>query len=141
MLAPNAKLRAAIVPIPAQTTTEHATDCAPAHGAPARMSGARLLKRVFDIDIEHCAQCGGKLKLIAAIEEPGACRTFFRQAPQAKPPVRMIGKCRQETVKPSLLRADAVKRLRNWTSFRKNAAVLLLAGGRGFEVRPPASGD
>ena len=31
---------------------------------------ARLLKRVFDIDLEHCAQCGGELKIIAAIEEP-----------------------------------------------------------------------
>ena len=30
----------------------------------------RLLKRVFDIDLEHCPQCGGDLKIIAAIEEP-----------------------------------------------------------------------
>ncbi len=36
----------------------------------ARMSWARLLKRVFDIDIEHCPHCGGTLKIIAAIEEP-----------------------------------------------------------------------
>ena len=34
------------------------------------MSWARLLKRVFDIDVEHCAHCGGDLKIIAAIEEP-----------------------------------------------------------------------
>ena len=32
------------------------------------MTWARVLKRVFDIDIEQCA-CGGKLKLIAVIEE------------------------------------------------------------------------
>jgi hypothetical protein len=31
---------------------------------------ARLLKRVFDIDMEHCSQCGGTLKIIAAIEHP-----------------------------------------------------------------------
>jgi rRNA maturation endonuclease Nob1 len=30
------------------------------------MLGA-LLKRVFDIDIEHCPNCGGRLKIIAAI--------------------------------------------------------------------------
>ena len=30
---------------------------------------ARLLKRVFDIDLEHCPQCGSELKIIAAIEE------------------------------------------------------------------------
>jgi len=29
-----------------------------------------LLKRVFDIDMEHCPQCGGALKIIAAIEDP-----------------------------------------------------------------------
>ena len=34
------------------------------------MSWARLLKRVFDIDLEHCPNCGGALKIIAAIEDP-----------------------------------------------------------------------
>jgi hypothetical protein len=34
------------------------------------MSWARFLKRVFDIDMERCA-CGGPLKIIAAIEDPG----------------------------------------------------------------------
>ena len=34
------------------------------------MGWARLLKRVFGIDIEHCPQCGGTLKIIAPIEEP-----------------------------------------------------------------------
>jgi hypothetical protein len=29
----------------------------------------RLLKRVFDIDLEHCPNCGGELKIIAAILE------------------------------------------------------------------------
>ena len=31
-------------------------------GHPARLSWARLLKQVFDIDIEHCPNCGGSLK-------------------------------------------------------------------------------
>ncbi len=47
-----------------ETGDEHA------HGVPARMGGARLLKRVFEIDLEHCSQCGGDVKIIAAIEEP-----------------------------------------------------------------------
>ena len=34
------------------------------------MGWARLLKRVFDIDLEHSPQCGGEFKIIAAIEEP-----------------------------------------------------------------------
>ena len=28
---------------------------------------AKLLKRVFEIDMEHCPNCGGELKIIAAI--------------------------------------------------------------------------
>ena len=52
--------------------------CDHAQGAPARLSWARLLKRVVDIDIEHCSNCGGSLKIIAcpeprrraAIEDP-----------------------------------------------------------------------
>jgi hypothetical protein len=34
------------------------------------MSWGRLLKRVFDIDLEHCPHCAGPLKIIAAIEHP-----------------------------------------------------------------------
>jgi len=29
-----------------------------------------LLKRVFDIDIEQCPQCGGTLTILAALEDP-----------------------------------------------------------------------
>ena len=70
VLAPNAKLRCEIIPSPADHATAHSTDHAQAQGAPARMSWARLLKRVFDIDIDHCPNCGGSLKIIAAIEDP-----------------------------------------------------------------------
>ncbi len=47
------------------------------HGAPARMGWARLLKRVFDFDIEHCPHCGGTLKVIAAIEDPAVIATIL----------------------------------------------------------------
>ena len=56
------------------------------HSAPVRMTWARLLKRVFDI--ERCA-CGGKLKLIAVIEEPAVIEkilTHLGLSPQ--PPLR-----------------------------------------------------
>ena len=33
----------------------------------ARMSWAQLLKRVFEIDLEHCPNCGGEPKITAAI--------------------------------------------------------------------------
>jgi len=35
-----------------------------------RVIAGFLLKRVFAPDIEHCPQCGGDMKIIAAIEEP-----------------------------------------------------------------------
>jgi hypothetical protein len=67
-IAPNAKLRRAIIPSSPQQATEPVCDHANAHSEPARLSWARLLKRVFDID--HCPNCGGSLKIIAAIEDP-----------------------------------------------------------------------
>ena len=56
------------VPGPPEKTGDDAAHHA--HGSPAHMGWARLLKRVFDIDLEHCPQCGGEFKIIAAIEEP-----------------------------------------------------------------------
>jgi len=35
-----------------------------------RMTWARRLKRVFGIQIEQCVRCGGRLKVLASIEEP-----------------------------------------------------------------------
>ena len=70
VLVPNAKWRSKIIPSPPEPATEPSCDHAHGQGAPARMSWARLLKRVFDIDIEQCTNCGGALKIIAAIEDP-----------------------------------------------------------------------
>jgi hypothetical protein len=85
VLALNAKLLSRVVPQePAKTeqTTEltAAADCeidtAPAR--PGRISWARLLKRVFDIDMQQCPNCGGgKLKIIAAILERPAIQKIL----------------------------------------------------------------
>jgi len=72
VLAPHAKLRAQIVPRSAPLNTnqpcDHHAQSQPA--SPARLSWACLLKRVFDIDIQHCPHCGGRLQIIAAIIDP-----------------------------------------------------------------------
>ena len=34
------------------------------------MTWAKRLKRVFDIDIETCSECGGDVRVIASIEDP-----------------------------------------------------------------------
>jgi hypothetical protein len=35
-----------------------------------RLNWARRLRRVFGIEIEQCAGCGGRLQVLASIEEP-----------------------------------------------------------------------
>jgi hypothetical protein len=75
--APSFSCQAGTVPVPGFPTVpvnahtpsgDHAEALPPA--APARLSWARLLKRVFEIDLEHCPHCGGPLTIIAAIEHP-----------------------------------------------------------------------
>ncbi len=34
------------------------------------MTWAQRLKRVFNIDVETCSECGGTVKTIASIEDP-----------------------------------------------------------------------
>ncbi|HEY6353454.1 MAG TPA: transposase, partial [Burkholderiaceae bacterium] len=70
VLAPNARLRALVVPqappARAQATTEAAaaaeceieSEVEPVQARPQRISWARLLKRIFDIDMQHCPNCG-----------------------------------------------------------------------------------
>ena len=69
---------------------EHpAPEPACAHRNPARISWARLLKRVFEIDLEHCPNCGGELKIIAAIlEAPVIERILNHLGLQARAPPR-----------------------------------------------------
>ena len=68
VLAPNAKLRGKIIPSPAERATEASTDDAHAQGAPARMR----LGQAAQTGLRHrnCPNCGGTLKIIAAIEDP-----------------------------------------------------------------------
>lgn len=74
VFAPHSKLRAAVTPAhrgigtPQRTGTgiDSVKRPTPQHVA---MSWARRLKRVFGIEIEGCARCGGKLKVIASIED------------------------------------------------------------------------
>ena len=91
VLAPNARLRPEIIPtVPVNAHTPSADPAeAPPAAAPVPMSWARLLKRVFDIDLEHCPRCGGPLKIIAAIEiPPSSPRSFTHLGLPARAPPR-----------------------------------------------------
>jgi hypothetical protein len=43
----------------------------------ALMTWAKRLKRVFDIDIETCSECGGDVKIIASIEDPAVIQKIL----------------------------------------------------------------
>ena len=71
VLAAHAALRAAITPAGRGAGARGRVAAPPRFVAKeARMSWARRLKRVFGIEIEQCVRCGGRLKVIASIEEP-----------------------------------------------------------------------
>jgi hypothetical protein len=71
--APHSKLRAAATPArrgmgaAKQPPTDPAQPPTP---RPVAMSWAQRLKRVFGIEIESRARCGGQLRILASIEEP-----------------------------------------------------------------------
>jgi len=53
------------------------------------MNGARLPKRVLDIDMQHCPNCGGELQIIAAIlEQPVIENILTHLGLQARAPPR-----------------------------------------------------
>jgi len=72
-LAPNAKLRAQVVPQeperPAQAAPPAECEATCAHHRPVRLGWAKLLKQGLEIDMAHCPNCGAESKIIAAILE------------------------------------------------------------------------
>ena len=49
------------------------------------MTWAMRLKRVFDIDIETCSECGGNVKIIASIEDPVVIKKILAHLDQNAP--------------------------------------------------------
>ena len=70
VFAANAALRAAVTPAGRGAgARRRAAPEQPPTSKEVRLNWARRLKRVFGIEIEQCARCGGRLKVIASIEE------------------------------------------------------------------------
>lgn len=74
VFAPHSKYRARVTPARRgkgrkTQTPEETQDQTPAEQR-ASMTWAQRLKRVFNIDIETCSECGGAVKIIACIEDP-----------------------------------------------------------------------
>ena len=76
---------------PTQVATPAAAECEATctHHRPVRLSWAKLLKRVFEVELEHCPNCGGQLKNIAAIlERPVIEKILTHLGLQARAPPR-----------------------------------------------------
>ncbi|NRB41764.1 MAG: hypothetical protein HRU20_25385 [Pseudomonadales bacterium] len=68
VFAPNHKLRKAI--IREKNTPKENKKSAEVKSPAYRLTWAQRLKRVFNIDIETCSQCGGRVKIISTIKDP-----------------------------------------------------------------------
>ena len=95
VFAPHAALRAAVTPAGrgpgAHRRAGTAENSTPRHVA---MTWARWLKRVFNIEIEQCVRCGGRLKVLASIEDPEVIArilAYRRERGQEDAPVALLG--------------------------------------------------
>jgi len=71
VFAPHFKYRKLVVPkTQANKESERAEKSLTPAQQSSRMTWAQRLKRVFNIDIETCPECKGKVKVIASIEDP-----------------------------------------------------------------------
>lgn len=89
VLAPNAKWRSQVVPPQTEAQTETVSSNAgltetealeyPQEKKRGRryLSWSRLLRRVFNLDMEKCQNCGGQVKIIAAIEDPAVIKKIL----------------------------------------------------------------
>jgi hypothetical protein len=95
VFAPHAALRAAVTPAGrgpgAHSRAGTVENPTPRHVA---MTWVRRLQRVFGIDIERCARCGGRLKVLASIEDPEVIARILahrRERGQEQAPVASLG--------------------------------------------------
>ena len=92
VLAPRAGCRREVVGPPKSKTVNakdrdaDANDCA--HAARRCIPWAKLMQRVFAIDVLECPRCGGKMKILATIHPPEATAAILESlglAPRAPP--------------------------------------------------------
>ena len=77
VFAPNSKYRARVTPANRGKRKKiHSANQTPAEKR-ASMTWAQRLKRVFDIDIETCSECGGDVRIIASIVDPLVIRMIL----------------------------------------------------------------
>ena len=104
VLAPNARQRGAVVSYGAGPAIESQgvgdaprARVADPSSARRNWTWAQLMARAFEVDVLSCGRCGGRLRLIATILDPGAIRALLRslglptETPDRAPPVAPRG--------------------------------------------------
>jgi len=92
VLAPHARWRGQVVSYgrPAPEPHVREVDTSPhAAGTPGAWSWAALMRRVFDLDVLACPRCGGRLRVIATVQDPLAVQailTHRTRSGAAEPP-------------------------------------------------------
>jgi hypothetical protein len=76
VFAPNSGLRARVTP-GGSARLSRGTAVETASQRHAAMTWAQRLKRIFRIDIETCRHCGGRVKVIASIEDPAVIKRIL----------------------------------------------------------------
>jgi hypothetical protein len=87
------------------------------------------LKRVFNLDLEHCPNCGGELKLIGAIlERPAIQKILKHLGLEARAPPRAPARGQIESLSPrsksSKKRSMKVAVKPYWQSFQRRSYPL-----------------
>jgi hypothetical protein len=131
VFAPHHALRAAITPAGRGRGARHSDAAERAVPKHLAMSWMQRLKRVFAIEIETCRRCGGKLKVIASIEDPALIERILAHLEQ-----------RTESEQPATCRSLHVHRRHTRRSSDSTAALLARAivrteraGGAAFSDR------
>jgi hypothetical protein len=82
VLAPHCGWRARVVayraPLAVAAPFPEATDAS--RSAPRHWAWAALMRRAFDVDVLACPRCGGRLRLIATVEDPEAIGAILAAA-------------------------------------------------------------
>jgi hypothetical protein len=79
VLAAAAKHREKIVPAKPPGEDDNKPDTSKSY----RLTFAALLSRVFQIEIDTCADCGGKMKIVAALTDPDSVRRYLEGTGQS----------------------------------------------------------
>ena len=90
VLAPNSKIRSSIVP-KYNKLKRRIKSKDNIISLDARLSFSKLLKRVFNIDVEKCESCGGTLEIISVVRDRSVIRKILKHIGIGPDPPKILG--------------------------------------------------